>query len=387
VSDADFTRLAELPLLNRGNLTYVGAFRMPASATPDPTSDTYNFGYSGAGLGFNSSRSTLFVTGNLHRSFVAEIRPPSSFSFSSAADLPQATLIQDLRDAVDGKLNTIDPTPSNGVRVGGLLPYNGKLVVSAWSFYDADYNQSASHFVRSSIDLSVTGASSNAIRLSSTVSPRWLGGYMAPVPAEWQGALGGPAITGAAGMPIIAHSSVGPALASFDPDRAGSTEPAYLLGYPYDKQLAYQYSSNETSQNPVWNATSQVRGVVLPNGTRSVLFFGKHGLGSYCYGDGAACGDPADSSKGTHGYPYAYQIWAYDALDLAAVRAGSKQPHQLKPYAVWNFDLPFQDVAGTRDLGGATYDPSTRRIYISQLRTYLRGCCEPEPLIHVLQLN
>jgi hypothetical protein len=365
---------------------YLGAFRMPTSTTHDPTHDTYNFGYGGSALAFNPAKSTLFIAGNLQRQFVAEIRPPAILGTGASSALPQATLVQDLRDPTEGKLSSVDPTPSNGVRLGGLLPHYERLIVSAWSFYDADYNQSASHFVRS-IDLSTSGSSSDAIRISAKIPPRWLGGYMAPIPGEWQAALGGRALTGAAGMPIVTHSSVGPAAASFNPDKLGSVEPSLLVGYSHGNQLAKKYGSDEVSQNPIWNATSQVRGLVFPNGTRSVLFFGRHGLGPYCYGSGSACGDPADSSQGTHAYPYAYQVWAYDALDLAAVRAGKRQPHELRPYDVWTFEMPFQDVSKTRELGGAAFDPRTRRIYVSQLRAYLRGCCELEPLIHVFQLN
>ena len=51
----------------------------------------------------------------------------------------------------------------------------------------------------------------------------------------------------------------------------------------------------------------------------------KQGTGTFCYGEGATCNDPTDSSKGNHAYPYQYQVWAYDANDLAAVKAGSKQ--------------------------------------------------------------
>jgi hypothetical protein len=48
----------------------------------------------------------------------------------------------------------------------------------------------------------------------------------------------------------------------------------------------------------------------FPAGIRSVLFFSRYGVGSYCYcyGTGAECNEPADNSKGTHAYPYRYQI-------------------------------------------------------------------------------
>jgi hypothetical protein len=111
-----------------------------------------------------------------------------------------------------------------------------------------------------------------------------------------------------------------------------------------------------------------------------VLFFGRRGLGTFCYGPGTAdaslagapadggvdryCFDPADGSKGTHAYPYVYSIWAYNALDLASVRAGTKQPWEPVPYAVWNLDLPYANGGGL--LMGAAYDPARNRIFVSQ---------------------
>ena len=101
--------------------------------------------------------------------------------------------------------------------------------------------------------------------------------------------------------------------------------------------------------------------MVFPEGTRSVLFFGRHGLGKFCYGPGTTdqqlvgrptdggvdtwCHDPTSANKGTHAYPYHYYVWAYDANDLAAVKAGQKQPWEVKPYAVWPFSLPFGETA------------------------------------------
>ena len=96
---------------------------------------------------------------------------------------------------------------------------------------------------------------------------------------------------------------------------------------------------------------TEVRGVVFPEGTRSVLFFGRHGGfgaspglpggGGFCYGFGTADPalvgtfppgeadhyryDPEDGSKGVHGYPYRYYVWAHDANDLAAVAAHRKR--------------------------------------------------------------
>ena len=120
--------------------------------------------------------------------------------------------------------------------------------------------------------------------------------------------------------------------------------------------------------------------MVFPVGSRSVLFFGRRGLGPFCYGpgtidlslvgqpaDGGAdkyCYDPTSDSKGTHSYPYAATVWAYDAQDLAASRAGLKLPWDVTPYAVWDLDLPYSNEG--HFVAGATYDAATGRIFVSQ---------------------
>ena len=130
----------------------------------------------------------------------------------------------------------------------------------------------------------------------------------------------------------------------------------------------------------------------FPRVRKSVLFFGRQGLGEFCYGAGTSdpllhgqphdelnypgvinCYDPADHNKGTHGWPYAHYVWAYDANDLAGVKSGQSMPWEVKPYSVWRLDFPFDttfempsDVSG-RQIGGATYDPVTNRIYVSQM--------------------
>jgi hypothetical protein len=120
-------------------------------------------------------------------------------------------------------------------------------------------------------------------------------------------------------------------------------------------------------------------GVVFPPGTRSVLYFGKHGLGDYCYGTGGSsggdCYDPDSTSQGTHAYPYRSQVWAYDANELVAVKNGTKNAYDVVPYAVWNLDASFKDIQGVG------YDAATRRLYISQ--TFGDG---EQPLIRVYQV-
>ena len=99
-------------------------------------------------------------------------------------------------------------------------------------------------------------------------------------------------------------------------------------------------------------------------GTRSVLFFGTHGLGNYCYGTGGTsgdCYDPDNSYKGPHSYPYRSQVWAYDASDLLAVKNGTIASHMVNPYAVWELHSSFTTIQGVG------YAPATQTLYVSQV--------------------
>jgi len=112
-----------------------------------------------------------------------------------------------------------------------------------------------------------------------------------------------------------------------------------------------------------------------------VLFFGRLGLGKYCYGEAVDCGDTAETSKGPHMPPYVYYVWAYDVSDLAAVRVGKKPAWEVRPYAVWPLLLPFAS-AGAK-IKGATYDAAGGRIILSTSQAWTPQGDSDRPLIHV----
>lgn len=357
------------PLLQKSDLVYQGAFRVPNAGF----SSTNTFDYGGTALGFNPANNSIFLTGHDWYQRTAEVKIPTIVNSTNLNSLNTATLLQGFVDHTEGKLNGIDPTPANGVKVGGHLVYNNKLIFSGYSYYDADANQTYSHFTRP-LSFSVTGQVTGPYKVGS--DPHFTSGYMTLVPPEWQSALGGPALTGMCCLSITSIQSNGPSISVFDPNL--TTQPAKrLLGYPILTPLR-----DGSTTNPVYNLTTKISGVVFPNGTRSVLFIGRHGVGTYCYGDGAACGDLADDSKGTHAYPYVYQVWAYDANDLLAVKNGTKQEYQPQPYAIWTFNLPFESSNNMHFLGGAAYDPQTNRIYLSQMSSDGAG-----PVIHVFKVQ
>jgi hypothetical protein len=372
VNSPALAQSSSAPLLYKQNLTYVGAFRVP-----DGGDDTSTLNFGGRALSYNAANNSLFITGHDHHQTSAEISIPALVNSSNLSDLNTATYLQTHRDATEGRLSQVNPSDDNGQKVGGHLVYGGKLYVTGYSTYDGAGTQSGSHFVRP-VSLSTSGQVQGPYRVGSDA--HYTSAYMALVPPEWQAALGGPALSGNCCQSIIGNHSRGPAVSVFNPSDVGQTSSisaTRLVHYTSDNGLGPGVST----QNPYFNLTTRVEGVVLPNGTRSVLFFGSHGIGPYCYGEGDACGDPTKSEKGTHAYPYVFQVWAYDANDLAEVKSGTKQPHEVQPYDVWTFNLPFEKNDGHL-LGGATFDPSTGRIYVSQPRADAKL-----PVIYAFEIN
>jgi hypothetical protein len=142
-----------------------------------------------------------------------------------------------------------------------------------------------------------------------------------------------------------------------------------------------------------YNGNTSIKDVIFPAGSSTVLFVGTQGTGPFCYGEGTDnpaldgqpagdgviyCYDPDDSSKGTHGYPYVAEVWAFDAHDLAAVAAGTKEPWDVTPYEVWTLPLPYDSGR----IGGAAYDASNGLLYVSQ-----QHANDEDPVVEVFKIT
>jgi hypothetical protein len=263
------------------------------------------------------------------------------------------------------------------IKIGGLLVYQGKLYVTAYSYYDADHSQRLSHFSRP-LTLSIKGQVSGPYEVG-TLKAGLVSGYMTHIPEVWQASLGGPAITGNCCLSIISRTSWGPSAFAFNPAELGKTNPAPTVALLYYSQ-GHPTLGGWNKAGPHFNGTTHIRGLAFPEGTRTVLYFGRHGTGRFCYG-GENCKDPTSKIRGNHAYPYVYQVWAYDAEQLKAAKNGQKNPWEVRPYAVWNFELPFQH--GSRFLGGVAYDSTTQRIFLAQSHAEPSGT----PMIHVFTVG
>ncbi len=370
-----------MPLLTAQNLTYLGGFRVPKERSGGDS-----FDYGGGPIAYNPARDSLFVgSGGLR---VAEITIPQVINSSNPDALPLAMYLQPFADPTEGHWRDIDPS----MIFGGLLVSGNRLYGSGSIYYDANNNQRVSHFSRS-VQLDQTSFSGWS-QVWNAGKSGLVSGPMAMVPPEWQARLGGPAVTGQCCIPIVSRTSSGPAAFSFDPSQIGAAtvSASPLLYYPGGNETLGPWAGS----NPTYGATTIMGGVALIGGTRTALYFGSNGLGAHCYGDGTSnqsqagpnntepCYDPTSADKGSHAYPYRYQIWAYDLNDLAAVKAGTKLPWEVTPYGVWQLNLPTPEPK--MRIGGVGYDPQRQIIYVSQLRADQAGYAY-RPVIHAFRVN
>jgi hypothetical protein len=335
---------AGLPLVRKSQLVYEGAFRPPKGNTAGPIS-------------FDAVKKTLLLVDTAKN--VSEISIPAPVVASDLAALPTATVIQPAADITDGKMKTIDGDVTNGVNVGGIFRYKNTLYTTVYSYYDGLGKQTLSHFT-SGLSLATTNDAQGPYRVEAPKAG-YVSGYMGAIPLAWQAALGGPVLNGNCCLSIISRTSYGPAAFALDPSNIGASAAAAA-------PLLYYTSTDPldafNTQNLYFNGSSSVVGVAFPENTRSVLFFGRHGVGPFCYGTGSSCGDPTNMYQGNHAYPYKYYVWAYDAADLALVRSGKLSPWTVTPYEIWTLDPTFAQPSAR--VWGATFDPATGRVFVNQ---------------------
>lgn len=374
------------PRLSAADIVYVGGFRLPAEEV-----DGASFSFGGSPLAYNPANDSLFV--GARGSSIAEVTIPSPVNSTRVEELPFARFLQPFRDPTEGRLRDV---ANEGVYVGGLLVHDGLLYGSGVIYYDANHAQELTHFSRS---LTLTDPSVKGMyRVGDKGKAGLVAGYLAAVPPEWQSALGGPALTGQCCIPIVSRTSWGPAAFAWNPAdlRTGQAARVSPLVYYTGEHatLGPWEGSNET-----YGGATEMGGLVIPPRTRTALFVGRNGIGPFCYGGGTAdqslanqssssgerlCYDPTSSDKGSHTYPYRYQFWAYDLSDLAAVRAGKKDPWEVRPYGVWPFDVPTPQPG--KRIGGVGFDAARRLLYVAQMSADQDGYAY-RPIIHVFRIQ
>jgi hypothetical protein len=387
------------PLVQAGNLAYVGAFQLPSGTYGNAPSDSGGMSFDLAvayGLAFNPNGNggagSLFLSSKENLLNVAEVNIPAPVN-GALDSLNTAGVLQGFSDPSEGRFTGLGVN-----RIGGLLVTGNQLVFDGYVFYDGLNTQVQSHFKRST-NLSMSGSVQGAYGNSYTTTAGMVDGYMTPIPSAWQSKLGGTALTGNADLSIIGRTSWGPGVFAFTPESLTTNFLAQPMVYYTMEHPTLGNGTPTTANTALFNLADTIHGVAMPDGTRSVLFFGTHGMGAWCYGEGTSdptldhvrspdgeiyCYDPDRGAKGQHAYPYQHFVWAYDANDFAAVKAGTKQPWDVVPYATWSLNIP---STGIFEIAGVAYDPSRRLLYVAEEGRVQVGCCTFIPIIHAFQLQ
>lgn len=392
-------------LIQPTDITYLGGFRIPQGFLGSSHAD---FTAQSIGMEYNPTHNTIYLSGYAPDGQIVELNIPTLVDSyvngtGMQSDLNTATVQQNYTDPSEGgRLNIVPDNPGSVSNyVGGMLLDNGNLYVNYWPYYD-NFGVLSATF-KTNPDFTVTGEVTGPWRLNASYGAGLTSGWYVHVPSAWQSAIGGPVLTGLGTIPIYGRTSWGPAAFVLNPADIGVTNPVPslpLIIYPVDHpNLSVgnfidpmstmgdlsTYQVNEDHINSGFNAGTQIGGAVFPTGYSSLLFWGRQGTGVYCYGSTAPdieCGDTAVVSHGPHTQPYKNKIWAYDANDLAKVKAGTMQPYDILPYKIWTIDIEFHDWNPAGVINGVAYDAVHGRIFVSQDSTDPPGYS----IIHVFTL-
>lgn len=365
-------------LIQFSDMHYLGSFRIPDGMIGDS-----QIAFGGTALAYNAANNSLFMVGHVYDQAIAEFKIPDLIVDSNNIDdLTTATVLQSFSGHIFESIPEWGDVNSNSM-IGGLMVVDGTLVGTVYEYYDGDYSADVSHFRTDSLDLDTTDVS--GMYTVGDAGAGYVAGYMAEVPEEWQDELGASYVTGQAALSIIGRTSIGPSAFGFDPDDLGSgtVDADPYVFYP----LGSLPDGQDWDNNDMFlGGTTEITGMVFVPDSRTVLFFGDSAAGDIYYGEAEDANDGSRGYKGYHAVngEYQYTIWAYDVDDLIAVKNGEMGASDIKPYDIWNYDLPFSDPS--MHIGGVAYDSASGYLYVSQLSADHIGY-DPNPLISVFDLK
>jgi len=267
-------------LVTQSNLQYWGAFRVPNGQYGSDNHAIFSF-TSGA-IAYNPAHNSLFLASHVYDNYIAEISIPSLVNSTNLDSLNTATVLQPFASVLDKLQYNDSSDPAN--ELGGLMVVNGQLIGTGWVYYDAGTPTMFSHFYTSSLNLAIMSVV--GLCQVGNMGGGYVGGYMCPVPSNWQGDLGAPYLTGLYATNISSRTSCGPAAFGFNSSQLSSSQAAAAIPYVYYQTQIHPTIGEFNSSPPTeFNCTAQIGGVLFVPGTRSILYFGSMGTGPFCYGE------------------------------------------------------------------------------------------------------
>lgn len=372
---------ADAAPLGPGDLAYLGAFRMPEDGTE------YGFPYGGGGLAFrpdgDGGRGSLFVMGHDQQNRVAEVSIPEASDLSISTDpenLPAARLIQPFEDIKAGIFqDSGDGVPKSG-DLAYVTPGSGRGARLYFSFAEQfEYERTARH---ASVSPDLSNLDPNGPWLLGDLPNFATDDYMTTVPDAWAG-VNAPGYLLATGR--FREGSLGgsgPSLVLFSPWLDGNPPVPHTTLSHVVPLLLYEkgYEGSPNVMNGYRDADEWSGCAWLTVQNRSaVVFAGTRARGDCWYGwangkryiPGEPDPGPEFGDRGWWADSFEAVLLFFDPDELAAVASGRLAPHAPQPVSEMGLEPFLSRSRGEQEkrrLGAATFDPSSRTLYVSEFR-------------------
>ncbi len=363
-------------LLQPEDLTYVGAFRLPAGSGgsnwewsgspgglayyPDGDANGPDDGYPGS----------LFGTGYDVEMLFSEIAIPLPVVSpgKNPADLNTARTLQPFHDILG---DLVDVRTLEIPRVGlEYLPPQGNQTGGKLYFCWAEHFQ----------EQTVSHGWCNPDLANPQTAGGWYVGdyriysvndYLFEIPASWAQAYTPGKRLATGRFRDGGWSGQGPSLFTIGPWNHGSPPPPgtklaatpLLLYTSTEDYDAPQYTMEGYHHSDEWSG-----GAWITAGEKTaVIFVGTKGTGNCWYGDSNGPCDECAGERGWWSDGFEGQIIFYDPADLAEVAQGLKQPHEPQPYASLNIDQHLYHLRSDQQwhhLGAAAFDRQRGLLYV-----------------------
>ncbi|MBN1875210.1 MAG: cellulase family glycosylhydrolase [Anaerolineae bacterium] len=431
-------------LVQPGDLTYLGAFRLPGGDTKPET-----FAYGGNAMTFNpngnSGAVSLFITGHDRQPYgelpngsqVAEVNIPTPSTADNVTDLPQATFLQGFHDVAAGLFTEFDYLPRIGMAYLDVSATGPKIHL-AWGAHYVPETPLATH---AWFDPNLAAPDVQGTWFIGDQRFYSVNGYMFEIPTSWADMYAEGRYLATGRMRDGGLGGMGPSLFAYRPWTNNTGTPA-LSGTHLTETVLLLYENAEDTeiiehclngyQHPdEWEGGAWV---TTQSGKSAVLFAGTKSTGAkYWYGfinpagaeypcvheasvgeflacrmaDGSSC-PPEDftsccdedagtcvSYRGWWSTRFDAQLLLYDPAELAQVAAGAIASWEPQPYAFLDIDdYLFLDPPESEleDVGtglqrryrilAAAYDRNNDLLYVLE-----RYADEAKPVVHVWHIE
>jgi hypothetical protein len=379
-----------------GDLTYLGAFRLPAGI---PGSEVKTWAWGGFAMAYypggnpggpdDGYPGSIFATGHAWEYQVSEITIPVPV-ISAAKNLNALNTASTLQSFRDIMMVSNLEIPRVGLE---YLPAQGSQTSGKLYFSYGAHYQEPGDFTHGWCELTLTNPQvQRGWYLNSSHAEYNSNDYIFEIPSAWAAAHTQGKILATGRFRDGGWSGQGPTLYAISPWTQGNPPPSGTSLH-YVTLLKYTSSEDPESWEPSTNHTmsgyhhsDEWSGAVwLTSGAKAaVVFVGTKGTGDCWYGDSEGpCLDCA-GERGWWSTGFEGQFLFYDPDDLARAAAGTLESWEPQPYASLNVDQYLYHLESSQQwhhLGAACFDRSRGHLYVFE-----PYADDDKPIIHVWKL-